>query len=308
MYGIVYNGFLICSIITLNYFSNIVAYLSNYMVRGHFEKMIDTIQIVFAIVTAIFVLLVCCFRQGKIVIMANKVRTLEESTFNLNRKLCNVKYSVKRSTKIIFLVNVTMWFLTVATTPALNDTDSIIYHMGVYSFSLIINNVLIQYSIILLLIQKYFSIVNTSFRPISKILVSSDEAHLVHCKSRSRNPIKINIFSELCELYSSLCDLSENLSDFYSPLMLFCISHIFVTLILFGYFIAKAVVIGKPILTILTYIHCAVILTHLLVMLISLTRCVQAVISEVSYNNINNVSNYVLLSNRLFIDNTDKKC
>ena len=281
--GIVYNLLLSCLIIVLNCFSIYFGYKVNFMSRGAFEITINIIETIFTIFTSIFILTVNCIQQEKIIDIANRMKILTCLSMSLNRKLCYKKTLFSCNIKRIWIINITTTLLVLLTSSVINK-EIRIYHIAIYPCFLIISLTIIQYSIILKLLNELFKILNASFFYIASVSVSPEEIFSTQTSDKNFNDLLViaDALPDLQDAYLSLCKLSTDLSNFYSLISLFCISNIFVTLILFSYFIAIPMVNGIMSLALITgYIHSLFYVLHFITLLVILTKCVQAVTLEV---------------------------
>ena len=280
--GIVYNLFLMCVLMTINYYYCIVpSYRAEFGGRVHFDRAIDTLRSVIGVVASLMVLIIFCLQQNQAVNIANRIVTYRKSSLNLNNKFSSQDTSLTTIIMNVFVADLIPWLLVICMVPMI-DYKIIMYFISVWLCDLIIIGTLLQYSIILRLIREHLSIVNDKFSHVSRETTYFRKIEMIGNKDIDLK-MRLKEFSRLCELHSALCQVSEDLSKFYSYPMLSCTCYFFASLTFYTYYMGKTVIIKKYPFTILQLIHCCFTYIHYLVPLIILTKSVAAVILEVSF-------------------------
>ena len=147
----------------------------------------------------------------------------------------------------------------------------------------VINAFIIQYIIVLNIIQEIYATINDSLIDIFK--KSKNMALIQNVRS---NYVQDNLerLSKLQQLYILLNKICNDVSKFYFLPILLCTFDTFLLLILGGYYLAKSMVLGKNDLTTLTYMHTIFYLQLFAVSLIMLTISVTNTINEVIFRTI----------------------
>lgn len=104
---------------------------------------------------------------------------------------------------------------------------------------------------------------------------------VLHKKNFINVAQKPGMIERLHDLHLLLYKLSNEISDFYALPMLFCLSHLFISLLTYSYYFIRPIVFGFPTLPFLLYIHSFIRLIHLAVLFLILTKSVTSVIVEV---------------------------
>ncbi|OXU25526.1 hypothetical protein TSAR_000216 [Trichomalopsis sarcophagae] len=314
--GQIYNTFLICLITASNGYVAKIVYDYNISTQ-EFDKSFDVAQYIYTSVTTVAILMLYCFCEGHAVSIANNLKIMHKLVTNVNSRLSKAEEPTMGGLKRIAIMTTVIWFIVVFTSCNLSF-GVVMYYLTLYPCILIINCTFLQYTMILHLLKHLFAILNANFRYVSrqsivpKIAVAATNSRL-RISTKETQP-----FSDLCELYTSLCDLSMDISKFYHLAMLFCVSHVFMTLTTWLYYITKPLVTGAIELSIIDYIHSLLILMHHFFMLFILTKSVDAVVDETNktgeitnrwlanlqdqhlVNEINLFSNYLLHKNVSF--------
>lgn len=275
-FGIAYNLSLIMTIVALHYFA--VQFLLDddfgyFGERMKFEKIIDTIQVGFTILTSIYILSAYCIHQEIFIDLVNEVKSLEGSTSNSKNN------SLSSGIGKIFLVHAILWSLLIFTS-VIEKWDIVIYNISMYLCNMVISSIFIQYCVTLKLIHTIFNNINKSLHGIFKRDSSWCEISIL-----SKN----DDLASLRSLHSSTSKLSQKISDFYSHLILVSISCILITFVLFGYYALSSIVKGKNLLPVLDLVHCICYLILYAALLLILTKNVTSTIKEVRLKLVNRI-------------------
>ncbi|NP_001177452.1 gustatory receptor 34 [Nasonia vitripennis] len=275
--GLLYNAVLILIILSMS--AAIIQCTFVYRTKAEilkFDGVIDVTHNTMASVTAIFVLTVFCIQQRKILELANRMRVLGEMSQSLcDVEICGGRKRLLRDVMMICLTTCCTW-LSIFFTTQVESYKGLLYFSYIYLCNLIITLTLMQYSIVLRLMQQILRVVNANFHHFStepsqrKLKVQIIETS---CQGIGR-------FTRLRELYLSLSEVAEGFEEFYSQPMLLCIAYIFLTLIFYAHLITKPMVVGTRSVTNPQLCHCVFRIMHYVISLITLAKSVSTVITE----------------------------
>lgn len=272
-YGILYNLFL--SIFILSICGNTIqlALLGNYADRAKFERIVDTVHTGLTLFTTIFILILSCTHQNWAVEIANELNSVSAISRSLDTQRTKLKGI--RNLVIFSTLTTAQWFFSIPTAYPMFT----LYFVTAGLNHFIINALLLQYSIILKLIQHFFCVINKSLVQMFEIQTL---LHEIHYNTRSYDNVwlKSRKLSQLRELCIMIGQLSENLSSFYSLPMLLCIPNIFFTLIVYGYYVIKPLIVLTE-LQFRVILHCGAQFIFSAISLIILTTAATRAVNEV---------------------------
>ena len=276
--GFLYNVFLICLTIGSIYYSFNLAYISDFIVRDWAEKLIDTWQTMLCFFTSMFILVMFCMQQEKVITIGNEFIVLVKLLRRFDKETYTKRKSkLLKEIKRILFANLLTTVAYVVSIPT-NSFDVIMYFVSVTFYSLVINAMLIQYTVVLKVIRHMFNTINTCL--LCTLEESTVESDITFIKNYAQR-MKLNRVSELRDYYISVGHVAKDVSNFYSPLMLFCCINIFFTLIMYSYYVVKKVVFpGLQIMTDLS-IHNCTQLVFITLSSIILVKCATAAVIEV---------------------------
>ncbi|XP_058801059.1 uncharacterized protein LOC131669884 [Phymastichus coffea] len=246
--GIVYNALLICILITLKYFTIKFLCETEYGGKIKFEKTINVMHDSFTVFSAIYILLVFSIQQKRTITLVNDFKIIGQSILALNDK----NFSLLSAVKNIFLANTFTWFLLIITS-VVGDWDLNLYNISIYLCNTIINSIFMQYSIILNLIKEMLYYIN---QYLSKLLNNANPVSGISFIHSKKMQYEINKLTYLRNLHTSIFKFSQDVSNFYSQLILLGILYVFVTSVLFGYYILIPIVHGRYPVSRADSIHC----------------------------------------------------
>lgn len=228
--GIIYNAFLIFmilflySVISMHSISDIF-YGERYL-EGIICDAIDT----YAVIIAIYILIVFCFRQKKAIKIAMKINKL--ILFSLPIK--STKQSIPRSIVVILMKNI---LIVILISIIFRDHLAFLMYLWVLNTcNFIINCVFMQYIMTLKIIKKLFEKINNNLQELTEINI-----YLFFKKSSISGNNLMSKIDELINLYESLAGISRNVSNFYSQAVLLCTTFVFMGLVFNLYFFVKSV-------------------------------------------------------------------
>lgn len=265
-----YNIILIVTLLIFEYVYILDTYqFYNLSHLNNFERTLENIRWAFVYLSLIIIIIKYCVQKAKATRLINEILSLEKSLIIFNKKEYYKQKSLACCVTLICLTNITMQAVIIVT----NETELYrgeYYFMFKYFPALINNYLIIQYTILLKLLNRIFKAVNNNF-------------HLILNEVQSENEIILgNNFSRLHNLHFSVCKLSEELSDFYSQPILFCVLYMFISFILYSFYSSKPIVLGISTMPTILYIHCLFRVFHHFLLFLFLTKSVTDVISEVS--------------------------
>lgn len=267
--GSIYNVLLIFILIIFNYFHLIEINLAHQLnAMNALEFKIVTARIEFNTAFSIFLLLHLCLKQEKFIFLLTKTLLLRRSLFIFPEKVYfNENYSFIKRIINFCLIN----FLTFIVSIIMFEValyNGILSLITKYSAEFLVNYAIVQYTIAFMLINHIFIVNNKNFH---KILIMA---------SKFENEKLINFYL-MHDSYFSLCQLSEEISKFYDFHMLLSILYIFLTLVVFSYYVVKFILIGKCALLGTIFIHCLFKVLNGIILLIFVTKTGSDISSEV---------------------------
>lgn len=268
-----YNGILACltiypSYITIRYLTS-----SEYMKNIELEKVIDEAQSAFAMITSTFIIVSACVRQKSVVILANKLSDIYRLVVDLAIDVDDTNTIISCVKKIV-LVNLVTTIIWIASSPP-EDYQNVSYFIFMIFYNIVIHAMLLQYSLVLKLLHQLYRSLNAD---LSSLLNGSSSI------STDNNDVQLmsKRLKHLRQIHVTLCRISQDVSDFYSLPMLLCVTHVFLTMIIYCYYVVMTLIQWnideKPILVIL---NCVTLVTLLAVSTTILARAAGVTAVEV---------------------------
>lgn len=278
---IIYNLLLITVALVTNAMGFRVSYERyDFGRRSKFERTIDTVHQVFSTFFCIYILISFCVERRKIIKLGHDIGDFRESLKNIDEQIFSETKPISRSILKVIVLNFTTWMLVLLTARAEENADIIIYYVGLYFCSAIINHIILQYSILLKLLGQLFKMINRHFKSLSKKIFVSPDLQIIGCNDVASNDCATKIW-QLHNLHITLNELSEEVSKIFARFMFLCVSYHFCTLIVYSYFFAKPIVLGKFTLPLVLYVHCFLQILHNATLIVILTGSVTNVVSQV---------------------------
>ena len=276
--GFLYNAFLMCLTIGTIYHSFNLAYISDLTIRNLTEKLIDTWQTMLCLFTTMFILVMFCVQQEKVITISNELTALTKLSRNFDKRTCTKRESILlNEVKIILFANLLTTIACVVTIPT-DYYDVMMFFVSVTLYSLVINAMLIQYTVVLKVICHMFKTINASL--LCTLEESTVESDITFIKNYTQR-MKLNQVSQLRDFYISVGRLSKDVSNFYSPLMLFCCMNIFFTLLIYSYYVVKEIWFQTRGFMMYLAIHNSIQLVFITLSSIILVTCATAAVIEV---------------------------
>lgn len=282
--GKLYNVTLVFLLVILNYFMiKITIEFFDIIKKRIFEKAIDMVQITFTAVSAIIILLKFCIQQKKVLKMVNAITTLRQTLLKINYKLYSSDTLILSNLSKVFVSNFTTWILIICVSDIHHNYVAVIYYIANYFNGMIINFTIIQYSMMLTITEKLFTVVNNNFLSISKQFNYIDNIGAVHnLFNVDFYQIESDKLTTLHNLHISLCEISEEISEFYALPILLSITNMFIALLVYLYHSTKPIVFGLITLDYFSeYSYYIAHIIHITVLFIILAKSTAGVIVEV---------------------------
>ncbi|XP_014225258.1 uncharacterized protein LOC106651330 [Trichogramma pretiosum] len=204
--GHCYNVLLMCALLLPNYYSLAMTYSNVYENQARSEMTADLIQTAFHLFNGLFVVGYFSLFQRRSVELANRLVAAHRSRPN-DDDSSGMRATLRR----ILIFELVSLILQLVTVP--KAFIFIVYFVGAVINGLILNLLLMQYSLVARLLQHGYGSVNSSV-----------------CKL-DRD------FASLMQHYRLLQQLARDISDFYSPVMLVGFVNLFLNLILYSYYV-----------------------------------------------------------------------
>lgn len=286
--GNVYNIALICFLSVLKFFC-IRLMFEFYDVSGgnQFDKIIDLARLVISVVGSIIILFKFCICQETAIRIVNRIIAFQEYCSVSDFKQFYRNKDVLINILEIFIVNASIWIVMIFSSKMYRDKKSMTFYTATFSCDLIINYTIIQYSILLKLISEFFHSVNSYLTYYLKNVSIYNKMYVIN----DFVPKKLDHFIDIHNMHLRLCEISKELSDYYSLPMILCLSHVFVSVLLYGFFVLKSILVTASSTAISTdqYMLCFFTLLENTSLLVSLTTSVTRIISEVKFQKIGKI-------------------
>lgn len=277
--GIAYNVLLIILVFVCTYFGVKVSYFLDFTDRGLLEKITDTIQTIFAISTALFILILHCIRHDQIIQIANDLRQSVDISITL---CCEKTYQEKtknviKAVRLVILVNFFIAIICILSTPTF-VLDIFLYFVSMTVCNFIVNTLIMEYTIVLTVISHLFDLLNTSLTENSDY----ETQYLgISFMRKYGLQMKLKKLSRSRDFFTSLSRLSRNISKFMNVITLACIANIFLTLIIYGFYVTKPIIVGSHVIAMPILIRCSAQLVFSVVSTVLLTRAAGSAVNQV---------------------------
>lgn len=223
IYYLILFGF----VFMMNYFN--ISYLTVLLKRGtlnNFQFYISFARNEFAVAVSVIIILQFYMKQERFILLTDKILILKKLLVVFDEKIYFDENRLLMQDIIHFcLINIFPFVLFVILYQ-IYFYNGIICLVAKFSCELVINYAFVQYIIVLMFINHFLKIINKNFY---RILIKSSKPELE----------KFANFSRMHNYYFSLCELSEKVSDFYNFSLFFCITYVFMNLLVFSYYTIK---------------------------------------------------------------------
>lgn len=272
--GVLYNIFLFGLLCVTGYVGMKYMLETNYRGRLENEVLIIIVSDLSWILRSLFIVVVFCIRQERIVNIMSKNCVAVELAVKLNKNKHTLKSSEINKRCIFCLVNMILFIMSFYA--IFQQNIHLMCYAIINSFHLsIISAIYLQYSLIVENIRGLFKLINNC---LSNILKNSHTVHIIEQSS---------YFAELDQtthLYSLLSETTEDVSNFYSFFMLCCTLSSFLSLFTNLYCCIKIVTVYKNELSFIEIIWNIYNIYFEIVALPLLTISVSNTVNEVTYS------------------------
>ncbi|XP_012055797.1 PREDICTED: putative gustatory receptor 28b [Atta cephalotes] len=234
--GIVYNIVLSSLMIASNYMSIPLRLNWNYKIKTNLSVCIAVLQTVLGALMICVTLISYCINQKSLVRIANRLITIEHEI----DRLYDLYYPLQRQR--IFYTIIIVCILKICLLILLLFTEIFTIHTGPVSWltdvlpTFHVGWLLIQYFLLVTVIQTYFADVNRAIQSLIRINISDLQLQSLYRTRIIVNNSTIHQLLQLRDVHCHLCKISEDASSFYSLPLLFGIVFFFLTLIYNGYY------------------------------------------------------------------------
>lgn len=265
---ILYNICLICSLIGMHYFTYEDTLKSGFGGRFDKDKVVIAIFDSLIVLTAVIIMGFYTLMQKKFVVIANKIHKTKDSN--------DLPICVKKQYLTLCFGNIFLYFFITISFALNQESFHVIYTIAFRTCIFIINSFLIQYSMMIKLVQSFFEFIN-------KNLLELSDKYFEH--KRIKTIENSNLKSELdylMRLYPVISNLSREISNFYSLPVLWSLLAIFVDVLMCLYHLIKTLIISNDILTALNLHDLSHVSYHFILVSV-LTDSVNSTIEEVKF-------------------------
>ena len=269
--GVIYNIFLFTLILATNSFSIISQYSSDFMNRTVFERVTDAMADGFTLFTSLSIVATFLIHRDRLLSISNRLSEANELSITIDQTIYNKQNKLPSTLTKIFALNTLIWLIMLLSS-TINDIGMILYFFSAYLVINIVHSLVLQYAVIVKLLQHLFKVVNENLSNIAR-----------ESKWDLYSTLRIERLMRLRKLHLSLSKLAQDLSDFYSAPILFCITDTFIVFTSIGYYFVKPLVIGKYELPLSMFFHVLGYGMVFAMQLVVLTKCVGATIAEVNF-------------------------
>ncbi|XP_011068139.1 PREDICTED: uncharacterized protein LOC105154359 [Acromyrmex echinatior] len=280
--GIAYNVVLSSLMIASNYISIPFRLNLNYENKTNLTVSIEVLQTVFGALVIYAILISYCIDQKSLVRIANRLIIIEHE---INR-LYNLYYPLRRQR--IFCIMTIVCILKICLLILLLFTENLAFHTGPVSWltdvlpTFHVGWLLIQYFLLVTVIQTDFADVNRAIQNLTRINIS--DLRLQSLYQTRRMVVNNSIVHQLLQLrdvHCRLCEISEDVSSFYSLPVLFGIVFLFLTLIYNGYYLLSPLLMTDDILEYETLSNTIIWIIFLIYPIFLLTNRITKILIEV---------------------------
>jgi len=280
-FGIVYNVVLSSLMIASNYVSLPIIINSQYENKTNLNVAIEVLQAILGTLVICAILFNYSIDQKSLVRIANRLMDVEHAMDRLyhplrrQRIFCDVIIVciLKICLLILLLITETLAF---HSSPIAWLTDIVpTFHVGW---------LLIQYFLLVTVIQADFVDVNQAIQNLIRVSTSDDDLR-PHSFYQTRRIIISNStvrqLLQLRDMHCYLCKISEDVSDFYSLPVLFGITFLFLSLIYNGYYLLAPLLMTDSVLEYITLSNTIIWLFFLIYPISLLTNRITKILNEV---------------------------
>ncbi|XP_071627272.1 uncharacterized protein [Temnothorax longispinosus] len=237
-FGIVYNVVLSCLIIASNYLSIPFILTVQYENKSNLTVTLEVLQAILGSLVICAILLFYCIDQKSLVRIVNQLMDVEHEMDRLY-----LLYRPLRRQRIFYAVTI-VCVLKVCLLILLLTTETLAFHVGPVAWltdilpSLYVGWLLIQYFLLVTIIQADFADVNQAIESLTEVGTPNLQPQSFYQTRRIIfNNSTVRQLLQLRDMHYHLCEISKDVSDFYSLPVLFGVTFLFLTLIFNGYYL-----------------------------------------------------------------------
>lgn len=235
--SIFYNVYLMSLLVIMYIFAYNDIVKSGFGGRFIKDKVIIAIFHSLIILTTALILVIYCIKQKKVIAIANKI-----SEAKYFQKLPPINVENNHHTLLLSFANISIFLYSVLI--AIHQKPFyIIYSIAFRSCLFIIDSLLIQYSVMVKLMQNFFDCIN---KKLLQVTAKISEFHGI--QSVYNCSTVISEFDILMHFYRIISNSTEKISEFYSLPMLWSLLAIFIEVLMCLYHMIKQVYISNDIL------------------------------------------------------------
>ncbi|XP_032689563.1 putative gustatory receptor 28b isoform X2 [Odontomachus brunneus] len=256
--GIVYNAVLVSLMIASNYLSIPYRINMEYPNKTNMSVGIEIFQTLLGSMAICAILLSYCFGERSLVRIANRLMDVEHE---LNRQY-RLYPSLRRERVLCFLAIICI----------LEDVLPT-FHVGFF---------MIQYSLLVTVIQADFVDVNQAIQGISRVSTPDSRPQSLYQTRRIIvSNSSVHQLLQLRDVHCHLCEVSQDVSDFYSVPIVCGISFMFFSLVYNAYYLLSPFLLSSEILEVAVLTDTIIWLIFLIYPIILLTTRITRILREV---------------------------
>ncbi|XP_018317401.1 putative gustatory receptor 28a [Mycetomoellerius zeteki] len=279
--GIVYNVVLSGLMIASNYISIPFRLNLDYENKTNLTVGIEVLQTVLGALVICAILINYCVDQKRLVRIANRLITIEheiDRLYDLYRPLRRQR---------IFCAMIIVCILKICLLILLLFTEILAFHTGPISWltdilpTFHVGWLLIQYFLLVTVIQTNFADVNRAIQSLTRINTPDLQLQSLYQTRRIVvNNSTVHQLLQLRNIHCHLCEISEDVSSFYSLPVLFGIIFLFLTLIYNSYYLLSPLLMTDDILEYETFSNTIVWIIFLIYPISLLTNRITRILIE----------------------------
>lgn len=284
-FDIVYNATLISLMLASLYISIPFRLKLEYENRTNLTVSIEIVQTILGAVVICTILLLYCVEQKSLVRIMNRLTDIEDELDRFHGPLRRQRVSC---TMIVVCILNGCLAITLAI------TEILAFHTGPISWLTDIlptfhaGWLLIQYFLLVTIIQADFTDVNRAIQNLSRVSTPDFRPQTL-CQTRRVIVTNSTVHQllKLRDVHYHLCEISENVSDFYSLPVLFGVTFLFLTLVYNGYYLLSPLLMIDEVLEYKVFSNTVCWIIYVIYPIFFLTNKITKLMNEVGYANSN---------------------
>ncbi|XP_018396779.1 PREDICTED: putative gustatory receptor 28a [Cyphomyrmex costatus] len=280
-FGIIYNIVLCSLMVASNYVSIPFRLNMEYENKTNLTVGIEVLQTVLGALVICAILLSYCIDQKSLVRIANRLMIIEHEI----DRLYDLYHPLRRQR--IFCAIIIVCILKICLLMLLLFTEILAFHTSPISWltdvlpTFHVGWLLIQYFLLVTIIQADFADVNRAIQSLTKI--NTPDLRLQSLYQTRRIVVgnsTVHQLLQLRDMHCYLCEISEDVSSFYSLPILFGITFLFLTFIYNGYYLISPLLMTDDILEYETLSNTIIWLIFLIYPIFLLTNRITRILIE----------------------------